>query len=337
MKKAHVWLGLCLLLGLAAFNQSTSAQTGPENEAMAGVGLAEAGEKARDALLVGDYRTLYALLDAPTSGQVALSRDKFLHLLDNSDMTDESAKEFAQDRDPRGELGITSVATLTGLTEEQFFGLTSGLLEFHTERTPEQLALRWHLVQRGVGMFEPNSWGRRRNMFHWGGTTTYANRADELISLAFTLERSEWKLADYRFEGKGAGFSFTDMIQESLKWGPDSFKWTSRERAMMVEGEQVLGSARDRARIRYATTGKAPAALSEFEELEAFAGKHYAAEDKVHLLTSESDAAVLVKPTGKARAWGLIRFKWSSGESTVEWFDTQADRDARLAKLKEKK
>jgi hypothetical protein len=340
MKKANIWLGLCLLLALAAFKQDSNAQIAPANDAMLGAGLAEAGEKARQALLDGDYRTLHGMMDAAALGQMALLQEKFSVALDESGLSDEEAKKFAEQDDPRGELGVQGVGGLRNLTETEFFGLISGMLAFKAARPVENAALRWHLVAKGVGMQEPrNKKLRRMAIMNWVGAVAYANRLDETVSLLFSLDGKDWKLAYYDVEGDDIDLDFARTLEHADKWDKDSFKWTGRTRAMMAEGEQLLGSMRDYCRVQYAKTGEEDE-VAKFFDVKVkegnFEGMYYDVQGfHKSLPGSDFDAAVEAHPEDKSLPWALIQFKWASGESKIEWFDTRADLDARVAKLKE--
>jgi hypothetical protein len=333
MKKGYISLGLCLLLALAALKQDSVAQMAPANDAMSGAGLAEAGEKTRQALMDGDYKTLYGMMDVAAVGQMALLQEKFIVALDESGMSDEDAKKFAEQLDQRGEFAIQGVNGLRNLTEVEFFGLMSGILTSRTARPVENAALRWHLVGKGVGVQEPrNKKLRRMAIMNWVGGLVYSNRKDESVSLLFTLDGKDWKLTYYEVDAKGADFDFAKLLEYADKWDKVSFKWTGTSRARMAEGEQLLGSVRDATRVQYSKTGVAPKKISDFQKLASFEGEYYAIEDTVYKV-SDQEAAVFVKPGDAADAWGLLVFEWASGNSSIEWFETEADRDGKVQEL----
>jgi hypothetical protein len=344
MKKSHVWLGLCLLLALAAFKQDSVAQAAPANEVMAGAGLAEAAEKARDALNDSDYKSLHEMLDAPVRGQLALLQEKFIYALEELKVSDESAMDLAKSQDPRGTLGISDVAGLRALGETDFFGFISGMLARASSRDAGNAALRWHLVAKGVGVVDSrNKYLRRMDLLNWVGAVTFANRANETISVQFSVDGQAWKLAYYSIDAadRSGDLDLGRLLEFIDKWDKDTFKWPAATRARMKEAEQYLGSARDFLRVTYSKTGEESEVNKPFEDeiaTGAFDGESYVIR-KCHpgLTISEYDAAVEAHPTNAADPWGLITFKWASGASKVEWFDTKADLDARVTKLKEEK
>ena len=339
MNKSTIWPGLCLLLALNSFGSATTAQLGPANDAMAGEGLVEAAESARDALDTANYKTLYDLLEAGAKGQIALYHEKFVYHLNDSDMTDEQAKNFADSHDPNGHFGVTSVTGLRNLTEVQFFGMMSGLLELQSLRPPETLTLRWHLVGKSVGLTQR---GARRlrglDMIPWGGAVAFQNRADESILLAFALEGNEWKLSFFNIDTKTGDVDFDDFVKLTEDWDSDVYRYTSIQRARMAEGEQLLGSARDYSRVEYSKTGAVDAVAEKFPEFVEggdFEGKFY----HVKVLHADMencsyDAAIETHPQTDGEAWGLMLFHWASGRSKVEWFESKAEMDARISDLK---
>ncbi|MBZ0136234.1 MAG: hypothetical protein K8I27_07670 [Planctomycetes bacterium] len=340
MKKSTIWLGLCVLLALPSFGDKPAAQIGPSSGAMAGAGLLEAAEQARDALSTADYKSLYNLLDASARGQVALCHEKFVQHLDSSDMTDEQAKNFAEAHDPGGHFGVNSLTGLRNLTEVQFFGLLSGLLDLQSQRPPEVLVLRWHLVSKGIGLMQPSSRTlRRMDLLAWGGAAAFQNRADETIVLSFSLEGSDWKLTFFRIDTQTGQVDFEDVAKQSNDWDSDVYKYSSVERARMSEGEQLLGSARDFSRVEYSKTAETDAVAKKFPEFVEsgyFEGKYYHVKS-LHVEMGECayDAAIETEPQVQGDPWGLILFRWDSGQSAFEWFETKAALDARIKDLKE--
>ncbi|MCZ7608143.1 MAG: hypothetical protein M5U25_19275 [Planctomycetota bacterium] len=340
MKKAHVWLALCLLLALATFGDSPSAQLAPSNDAMAGAGLVEAAESARDALSTADYKALYNLLDAGARGQIALCHEKFVQHVDASEMTDEQAKNFAEAHDPGGHFGVTSVTQLRNLTEIQFLGMVSGLLAVQSERSAETLSLRWHLTNRSVGLMQPASrMLRKMDMIPWGGAVIFQNRADESLMLVFALEGSVWKLTYFRMDTEQGDLDFEDIAKLSGNWDSDLYRFTSVQRARMAEGEQLMGAARDYSRVHYAKTGEVDAVAKKFPEfIEGgdLAGKYYHVK-VLHTDMGECDydAAIETHPQIDGDAWGLLLFDWASGGAHFEWFESKTELDARIKDLKD--
>lgn len=338
MKKAHVWFGLCLLLALAAVGSAPVAQPAPSNDVMAGKGLSEAGETAQRALSSGDYKSLYGVLDEAARGQVALLREKLMHFVDTSGLTDDQVKNYCDGYDPHGEFAITSVTDLKALTDAQFLGLTSGMLTLQAARPSENLALTWHLVQKSVGLMQARrSRMRHLDMLPWSGAMAYANRADEAIDLVFSLEDGKWKLSYFLMESGREEVDFTNFVEQARNFNKDRFRWNPRDRYRMDEGEQMLGSARDYCRVEYSKTGSEADTVKAFDKADKedwFTGAYYKA-TKLHVgFKGDWNAAIEVQPTAGTKAYGLMKFQWASGNSEIEWFETQAELEAGLEKLK---
>lgn len=334
MTKPLVPMTLCLLMGLALLMNSSEAQVAPTNDAMSGNGMGESAKRALRAIEQADYAAFHRLLDAAAQGRVALAQERFLDLLDSGGVTDEQAVKLAENHDPGGKLGVSAAADLRNLTEAQFFGLMSGILAADAQRRPEHRILRWHMVTRNVGLVEPSRRLGGGRVMPWGGVVGFENRAEETFVLLLTLEEGEWKVADYKLQADGVSLDFGELT--GVDWDRDRFTWTSRERAMMAEGEQLMGTARNHCRVEYSKTASEKEAKETFEKegLEKYDGQYFRVV-KVHIgLKSDYDAAIEVRPQGDAKAYGLMLFKWASGESRIEWFTTQAELDQHLEELR---
>jgi hypothetical protein len=335
MKKAHIWLGLCLLLALAAFKQDSVAQIAPQNDVMAGKGLREAAVQVKDAIVGADYATVYDALRPAGQGRVELLHERFNELVRELKLDDEGAKNYADNLDPDGKLGITSLGELLGLNDKQFFGLASGLLSFAEGRDAKKVSLKWHLVEEGVGLLNTREMGGI--LLPWGGSAIFENRDEEQLTLVFTVEGTEWKLATYEMEIDGPDLDFERILRGKLD--KDDLKYGAKARGPMSEGEQYLGSARDYCRVMYSKTGSEDDVTELFDkEIKsgAFDGEYYNVRNyHKRLPNSEYDAGLEAHPVNDSQPWGLIQFKWASGESSIEWFETKAELDERLAVLKE--
>jgi hypothetical protein len=265
--------------------------------------------------------------------------------LDGAEISDEDVAEMAGEMDPRGELGIQSVNRLRNLTVEEFFGLYSGILRFVVDRPAENAALRWYVVDQAVGLMEPRSRKlRRMDIFNWGGAVVVENREGEELRMWYRLEGSDWKMSYYEFsgeEGKSRKARLSFDIIFDLTEDSNQFKFTTLQQARMAEGEQLLGGARNIARVGYAKHGDADGASTEFEaqiEEGYFDGEYYVVRNlHPELKASEYDAAIEAHPQTEGDGWGIIKFKWASGESEIIWYETRREMELELDKLSNSK
>ncbi|MCA8914769.1 MAG: hypothetical protein KDB90_05095 [Planctomycetes bacterium] len=340
MRKAHVWLGLCLLLGLALMQGQPVAQNAESDPAS----VRRMGDKIRTALVGGDYAVVFTQLRPAARGRVALLYERFKHELRKSGMNNDGAADIAKSLDPNGKLAIQGLKDLEALSEVDFFGLASGILRFPATRKAEQVNLAWHLVEQGQaynsGIFDQNTAGL--SFFQSGPAVGYENRDGEQIGIVFEQEGTALLVASYSVQTDQGEMSFHSLelgaaddggaLRRLLHGGaPDSVKRS--------EGEQLLGAARDFCRVEYSKTGDKSAVGKPFAtEVEngTFDGVNFGVRTyHAGLEGSEFDAALEVHPLDGDSGYGLMTFKWASGESEIEWFETKSELDERLTELKD--
>ncbi|MCZ7604999.1 MAG: hypothetical protein M5U25_02790 [Planctomycetota bacterium] len=94
------------------------------------------------------------------------------------------------------------------------------------------------------------------------------------------------------------------------------------------EGENLLRSLRDQARVSYAKTGSAPETLTGSVEksgcgadAESIKGDYCKLHDKVYVV-DEKNAALIAEDFSGGDGFAVLEFKWASGESKITWYDT---------------
>ncbi|MBZ0135812.1 MAG: hypothetical protein K8I27_05525 [Planctomycetes bacterium] len=99
------------------------------------------------------------------------------------------------------------------------------------------------------------------------------------------------------------------------------------------EGEQMLGSFRDQARVSYAKTGVAPKTLTGKEDAggcrvgkEELVGKYCKVHDKVYQVNDKpGSAALIVEDTEGGDGFAIMKFEWANGSSKISWYKTLED------------
>lgn len=337
MKKAHIWLGLCLLLALALMHESPAAQESDPNRA----GTRAMGEKIRSALVSGDYNTVYSNLRPAARGRVALLHEIFVHQLAESDFDDNKAAALAKDLDPSGKLAMQGTADLRALSEVDFFGLASGLLRFAATRKVEQASLAWHLVEQGTA-YQSEFFGEEvagLQFYTSGLAVAYANRAGEQIGVLFEREGGALLIVGFTIQAEDQELTLDALGKESGGTLNRLLQGATTLSAKRSEGEQLLGSARDYCRVEYSKTGDAAAVSKPFAELVeegTFDGEYFTVREyHAKLEGAGYDAAFEAHPVEQGDGYGLIMFKWADGSSKIEWFDTKTQLDKRVEEIKE--
>lgn len=94
------------------------------------------------------------------------------------------------------------------------------------------------------------------------------------------------------------------------------------------EGEQLLKSMRDRARVAFAKTGATPRTLTGEvansgcgAKAEDLVGKHYTAKDRIHE-AGKDKLALIAEPLSAGDGVCLLKFNVADGTSTTTWYDT---------------
>lgn len=85
--------------------------------------------------------------------------------------------------------------------------------------------------------------------------------------------------------------------------------------ARRAEGEQLLGSARDWARVEYSKAGVVPGA----PVAGSFTGKYYAVTAAPGAGAAPYDATMVANPTSASDGIGTMHFAWASGQSSIAW------------------
>ncbi|MBZ0135047.1 MAG: hypothetical protein K8I27_01585 [Planctomycetes bacterium] len=92
--------------------------------------------------------------------------------------------------------------------------------------------------------------------------------------------------------------------------------------ARRAEGEQLLGSGRDMARIEYSKKGAAPVSFSRFEmpiQPSMLTGKYYRVDDAIHAKPGGSAEITCTPQQTMSDGTGRLEFVWSHGMGQIRW------------------
>jgi hypothetical protein len=100
--------------------------------------------------------------------------------------------------------------------------------------------------------------------------------------------------------------------------------------ARRAEGEQVMGVARDSARVQYSKTGQNPGKFSSFMSTYELSGHYYNIDDPIRDITTggrspsgfgggHAKAEITCTPVTPSDGKGRCEFSWSDGNSQIRW------------------
>lgn len=334
MKKAHVWLALCLLLALAAMGNVPAAQVAPENSLLAGEGLEAGTAGFMDALNVEDYAEMFKGLASWKQNAVMLTHERLMKRIADGAFTEESLKALLEKQDPSGSLGIKTLGQLKAAEPGQVLALTSGLCLVLGGEYRKRKQLKWYVTERNVGLM----FGAAPDvqMSQWGGMVRYENSAGDHFVFVLSVEKQAWRITDFVARvGKTAAYLVNALNQDV--GGPRV--WSESQKMHVTEGDQLLRSARDYCRVQYSKTGAAADVTKHFNKEIAtggYDGNYYKVKEYIKELPGSSyDAALVAHPVDANDPWLLLQFKWSSGNSELVQCDDQNALNEKIRELTE--
>lgn len=334
MKKAHVWLALCLLLALAAMGNVPAAQVAPENSLLAGEGLEAGTAGFMDALNVEDYGEIFKGLASWKQNAVMLTHERLLKRIADGGFTEESLKALLEKQDPSGSLGIKTLEQLKAAEPGQVLALTSGLCLVLGGEYRKRKQLKWYVTERNVGLMFGAA--PEVQMTPWGGMVRYENSAGDSFLFTLSVEKQAWRITNF-VARVGSTSAYLGSALNQQIGGPRS--WTEEQMARTREGQQLLQSARDYCRVQYAKTGAAADVTKPFNKEIAtgsYDGNFYKVKEYIKELPGSSyDAALVAHPVNANDPWLLLQFKWASGVSELVQCDDQNALNEKIRELTE--
>lgn len=172
------------------------------------------------------------------------------------------------------------------------------------------------------------------------GTVAFQNVEGSTVVVVAVAEGNLWFITDVIWDlavdsdGEGSiggilGSGRRTIAKAAMTSSPGSV------RAQRAEGEQILGTVRNMARVHYAKTGEVPDTLMDAGvEGVMRAGQFYTARDEVQakdklvVLTADANDG-----SGKCM---LLAFNMENGQSRAEHFESKAEMAERIQKILEK-
>jgi hypothetical protein len=340
MRRHSIWLGLCIMLALIAVRDSGQAQVPPGNDVATGKGMDEVAYKALAALDARNHVGLWETLAPWRQASIALQHDKFMHADLAEKFPDGHFKEMIDELDPKRMLGIDNEEKLRQLTPAQFFALFSGLLV--NELAPDASARAdWFMVDRIIGLSPGDNASRMRRemplmmVMPWIGAARFENRLGHSVQMQFAPTEEGWVVIDFVLERNDESV-WLSQFSAIIDGADPDVPYSGPSQARQAEGQQLLGTLRNQARVQYARMGVAPSTFTECRvEPRYREGQYYEALDTIHVLTgSEYAAAALARPKTRSDPWLVMRFNWEDGRSD---FSSHRTKEAAEAALKKEK
>jgi hypothetical protein len=242
-------------------------------------------------------------------------------------------------RDPDGALGVESMEDIIGLSAAQMFSLDLRHLQLQAdEKLKANRGARWHEVNRAVyTRMERLDWGEadEGEVQRTYGKIGYANRFKDSLVVTCTAEGDNWFVVDFslRMGDWELALSDSDLMRDPM---PEIVAGADNSlEAKRAEGEQLMGSARNQARVEFARKGTAPKALTdsiseeEFEGL--FTGRYFKLRASIYKKPDMERGAIVAEPVDdESLGYGALYFNYWDGDSDIEWYESQEDLEEAL-------
>lgn len=343
MKKlAATFVAVLALLSLAS-PAPVEAQATPSGDALKTV-----ADNLRNALLSGTPEELLNQLAPWLRGRVELFDERLPDELKEmlEEFPEEERAEFeemfkaamvedAAIRDPKGVLGIKTFDDILALSPAQMYSMDLGHLQFHAdEEVAAHRTAKWHEVNRAIfTRTEDLEWTDEDEIERTYGKISFVNRFLDIIEITCVAEGSTWQVIDFNTM---IGDWDLELFESEMMEDP-TFEIFEGEvvDAKRSEAEQLLGSARDQARVEYAKTGAAPKALTDSmseEDFEAyFTGVYFKLRARIYKKPDMERGAIVAEPVDdESLGYGVLYFNYAEGGGDFEWYDSEEDLEEAL-------
>jgi hypothetical protein len=239
--------------------------------------------------------------------------------------------------DPRDRFPMESPAGLRALSDQDYFGLRAGIYRLEgADGAAASMAGEWFAVDRKVGLGQHQTRGGNVEVFilQTMGTITFENLEGSRVTVVAVAEGNQWFITEVGWqlsigrEGRGSLSAALGKERSDLS-GPVEANTADAKRS---EGEQMLGTMRNRARVHYAKTGNPPETLMEAGiEANERTGRYYTVRDNVW--SSDTFTVLAADANDGGGACVIVYFKMESGQSQIEHFDSKAEMTRRIDEL----
>lgn len=337
MKKLATTALAALMVLALGYESPSAAQGGTPS----GDSLHAQADGLRKAFLSGTPDEFYAKLAPWMQGRAELSAEKWSDKM-TAELADESKedqerlkREFINDFkkwDPAGLIGIDSWEEFLDISAAKIVALEMQMSKLRAdEETAERRNARWHQVRRTIytrteKFVVEDEW---IDVQRTHGVVMFMNRFDDTFEVQAVAEGDTWRVVEVSVGIAGGDIKLTDskFLEE-----PDAGSVRSGSLSTVrAEGEILMGSARDVARVEYSKTGEVPKKFSDWIEVSELEGEHYRVRDTIYKKPDADRGAVVVEPIeNKVAGWGALYFTYASGGGDFRWYDSENDLEEAL-------
>lgn len=301
-------------------------------------------DAALKALLSGSDQDLFNALAPWIRGRMELNHeiwhDRTAEQLKKADKDKKAALEkemlkSIHEHDPGDRYKVRTLEDVLALKSHQMFALAVGHGKLQGDsKLNSRVAARWHLVDRKVYHSDKRAEaGTKESRIRSYAEVQFANKHEDSVTVHCAAE-SETAWFVESIEGKVGPLKLSVTMQN-----PVGMTAAMRD-AQRAEGEQMLNSMKNQARVYYAKTGENPLTFTggmndngcavDAAELE---GVYCRVRDKLwYKKRSDSTVALVCEGTegNEDLGYGLLIYNVSGGSGTIEWYETEAELDAAL-------
>ncbi len=238
--------------------------------------------------------------------------------------------KWVHEHDPADRYKIRTYDDMLALKSHQLFALICGQLRLQgNDKVKERRAAKWHLVNRTVYQTV------EKNHTRTYGEVSFANRFEDVLVVHCVAEtENDWYVVDI------AGQVGSEKIKCEFPSPVAGTNLTNIRDAKRAEGEQLLGSLKNQARVSYAKTGSAPSTFTGKTKdggcdvnAAELVGKYCQVRDKVWGKGNRAALACEGTEGNESVGYCLLSFTWTGGDGTFTWYDTEEELDAAIAKF----
>lgn len=222
-------------------------------------GYAEVEAAARKLLAAytsADGDKLWDSLAAPRKNSCALSLARMIKRFEEKPESLEKFKKRLEGLDPAGKLKLKTLDDIRAMRPADYFALSTGMLKAaSSEPVAKRLKSQWYMVQREIGLTQMREL-RGMAEIVTRGYVLFENLDGDTITVGCMPDDEGWKIVSFDVKVADFHMGFTGTLAMGGVQG-------QMGEAEMSEARAALGAMKDRARVVYQRTVRAPADLDD--------------------------------------------------------------------------
>lgn len=243
--------------------------------------------------------------------------------------------KWAHKHDPADRYKIRSYDDLFALKPQQLMALVCGQLRLQgNDKVKDRRDAKWHLVDRIVYHTDEHV-RKNRASIRTRGEVTFANRFEDVLVVHCVAEtETDWYVVDI------TGKVGDEEVKCEVPSPARNAAMAGARDAKRAEGEQLLGSMKNQARVAYAKTGSAPSTFTGGNndggcnvDARELAGMYCKIRDQVWSTARNGAIACEGTEGNESVGYCLLIFAWTGGSGTITWYDNEEDLEAAIAKF----